>query len=88
MTEKHASDTPLTDEAERDTPQGDHTRAAFDFARRMERDRVRLLEALREAVAAVKVFHGPVAWDIYEENAPEMKRWKALLRELGEGEAA
>lgn len=38
-----------------------------------------LLSALREALDAVKTFHGPDCWDIYEANAPEMKRWRAAI---------
>lgn len=38
-----------------------------------------LLTALQEAIDAVKTFHGPDCWDIYEQNAPEMKRWRAAI---------
>lgn len=38
-----------------------------------------LLEALREAMDAVKTFHGPDCWDIYEQHSPEMKRWRAAI---------
>lgn len=38
-----------------------------------------LLEALREAMEALKTFHGPDCWDIYEKNSPEMKRWRAAI---------
>lgn len=38
-----------------------------------------LLEALRDAIDAVKVFHGPEAWDIYWEHSPECKRWRAAI---------
>jgi len=38
-----------------------------------------LLEALKETVEAVKIFHGPAAWDIYESKSPEMQRWKATI---------
>lgn len=37
-----------------------------------------LREALKEAIAAIQVFHGP-GWEIYRDCSPEMKRWKALL---------
>jgi hypothetical protein len=43
-----------------------------------------LLDALKEAVAAIRVFHGVPAWPIYETHAPEMKRIKAAIA-LGEG---
>ena len=38
-----------------------------------------LLAALQEAMQAVETFHGPVAWGIYCDNAPEWKRWNAVL---------
>lgn len=38
-----------------------------------------LLAALKEAIDAVKVFHGPNCWEIYEANAPEMRRWRAAI---------
>lgn len=37
-----------------------------------------LREALKEAIGAIKVFHGP-GWEIYRDHSPEMKRWNALL---------
>jgi len=37
-----------------------------------------LLEALKEAIDAIRVFHGP-GWEIYRDHSPEMKRWKALV---------
>jgi hypothetical protein len=37
-----------------------------------------LRQALKEAIAAVKLFHGP-GWELYRDHSPEMKRWKALL---------
>lgn len=36
-------------------------------------------EALRIARAAIKIFHGPTAWDIYEHGAPEMKQIAVAL---------
>ena len=52
-----------------------------------EREKVRRLrEGLREAMSAVRIFHGECGWDIYESNAPEWKRWTALLAE-GDGDA-
>lgn len=41
----------------------------------------KLVEAVREALGAIKVFHGEPGWDIYESNAPEMKRIAAALAE-------
>ena len=38
-----------------------------------------LLEALRDAIDAVKIFRGPEAWDIYWEHSPECKRWRAAI---------
>lgn len=38
-----------------------------------------LLAALREAMAAIRTFHGPGAWDIYYNNAPEMKRMRDAI---------
>lgn len=38
-----------------------------------------LVETLKEAIGIIKIFHGPVAWDIYEKQSPEMKRFSALL---------
>jgi hypothetical protein len=31
---------------------------------------------MSEAIETIKVFHGPDAWDIYYNNAPEMKRFR------------
>ena len=35
-----------------------------------------LRDLLLEAIETIKVFHGPDAWDIYYENAPEMRRFR------------
>lgn len=37
-----------------------------------------LRSALREAIGAIEIFHGP-GWELYRDHSPEMKRWKALL---------
>jgi len=41
-----------------------------------------LVEALRDAMTCIKVFHGPTAWDIYEKQSPEMKRFHAILAKV------
>lgn len=42
--------------------------------------RIEQLErALRDALEAVKVFHGPAQWDTYWNQSPEMKRARAAL---------
>jgi hypothetical protein len=46
---------------------------------RVREQRDALLQALRDARTAIKVFHGPVAWDIYERSSPEMKRIDAAI---------
>ena len=38
-----------------------------------------LLEALKEAVAIIEIWHGPQAWDIYNKASPEMKRINAAI---------
>ena len=43
-----------------------------------------LRSALVDMMDAVRIFHGPVAWDIYEKNAPEMKRARAALEEANQ----
>ena len=49
-----------------------------------QRDRIEALEAgLTEAISIIKIFHGPVAWDIYYKSSPEMKRLRALLGKEG-----
>lgn len=35
--------------------------------------------ALREAMDAVRIFHGKPAWEIFERQAPEWQRWKRVL---------
>lgn len=42
-----------------------------------------LAKALREARRTIRALHGPVAWDIYERNAPEMKLIDAALKAAG-----
>jgi colicin import membrane protein len=46
-----------------------------------------LLAALRDALEAVKTFHGPDAWDTYWNHSPEMTRCRAAI-ELATGEKA
>lgn len=43
-----------------------------------QRDPGEALEALREALECIRVFHGPVGWEQYLQS-PEMKRFNALL---------
>jgi hypothetical protein len=38
-----------------------------------------LREALKEAMDAVRTFHGKPAWEIYENRAPEWQRWLRVL---------
>jgi hypothetical protein len=38
-----------------------------------------LYAALEDAIGAVRVFHGPEAWDTYWNHSPEAKRWRAAL---------
>ncbi len=38
-----------------------------------------LKQALREAIKALRVFHGEPGWDSWDKGSPEMKRWRALL---------
>ena len=48
-----------------------------------------LLNSLREAMSAVEVFHGPIAWDIFRDHAPdapEMKRWLAAIAKATGGQ--
>lgn len=45
-----------------------------------------LLVALKEAVEVIRSWHGPVAWDIYRDHSPEMKRITAAIQ-AGEGGA-
>ncbi len=46
-----------------------------------------LLDALRDAMQAVEVFHGPIAWEVFRDHSPEMKRWRAAIAKAT-GEAA
>src|SRR5690348_2668477 len=39
-----------------------------------------LRDALIEARETIKALHGPIAWDIYDKNAPEMKRLNAAIK--------
>jgi hypothetical protein len=46
-----------------------------------------LLVSLVEALDAVKTFHGADCWDIYWDNAPEMKRARAAIANATGGAA-
>lgn len=37
--------------------------------------------ALKEAIDTIHTWHGDIAWDIYYEHSPEMKRIRAPLLE-------
>lgn len=39
----------------------------------------KLTDALNQAVIVIEMFHGPVAWEIYYNNAPEMKMIREIL---------
>lgn len=43
----------------------------------LERKVTELRAALLEAIECIKVWHGPVSWDIYYNHSPEMKRIRA-----------
>ena len=47
---------------------------------RAERDA--LAEALRDARETIEALHGPVGWEIYQDNAPEMVRLDAALAKV------
>lgn len=63
------------------------TLAELDADRRLIAAAPELLEALREAMDAVKTFHGPDCWEIYEQHSPEMKRWRAVIAKATGSEA-
>lgn len=41
-----------------------------------------LYEELVEAVNIIRVFHGELGWEIYEQKSPEMQRIKAALAKV------
>lgn len=47
--------------------------------REVKQQRDELLAALKEAIDAVRVFHGPEGWETYREHSPEMKRWSDII---------
>lgn len=49
----------------------------LDLLAAAEREK-RLRELLAEAVECIEVFHGPVAWGLYQQS-PEMQRFNAAL---------
>ena len=53
---------------------------------RVKEERDELVAALKDAQETIKALHGPVAWDIYDANAPEMKRLRAALSRYQEGD--
>ncbi len=53
-------------------------------AAKYKRQRDQLHSALIEAMLTIKALHGPAAWDIYERNAPEMKRIRAAMDAVDE----
>lgn len=55
--------------------------AAERKARREERESVVLL--LKRLRGVIRALHGPVAWDIYEKESPEMKALDAAILALG-----
>lgn len=40
------------------------------------------LAALRKARETIRALHGPVAWEIYDDNSPEMNQVNAAEKEL------
>lgn len=79
MTPKHQPATPLTDAFYKDRFKDPD---AIDFARKLEQDRSKLVEALRGAVSDI-VYLRPV----FPEDSDHGRRWKAyysILRKLGE----
>lgn len=44
-----------------------------------------LIAALREAIEIIKIWHGPEAWDIYNEHSPEMIRINEALASAEKG---
>ena len=50
-----------------------------DVAPETARQRDRLWGALEEAVRTIRALHGEPGWDIYKDNAPEMKRIQAAI---------
>lgn len=64
----------------------DDSKAALDVARLIA-SAPDLLVALEEAIAAVRVFHGPAEWETYRDHSPEMKRWTALIARAKGGAA-
>ena len=49
------------------------------LAHEMADENARLRAAVAEAIATIKVWHGPVGWDIYYYKSPEMIRIRAAL---------
>ena len=54
--------------------------ASFSFQHTVDQERIaKLTSALADARVTIKALHGPIAWDIYEKHAPEMKKINAAL---------
>lgn len=45
-----------------------------------------LLDALRDAISAVQIFHGHIDWETYRNHSPEMKRWNAAIAKATTGD--
>jgi hypothetical protein len=95
------SRTPITDAVEHEgiTKYGRHIAArgyrlqdALTHARRMEKDRKELRDALVASIKSVRAWHGmgipkhleEEMWNLYWENSPEMKPLRELLSRLGD----
>lgn len=64
-----------------------------DFAKQVDREarddsRQKINElaaALKEAKETIKIWHGPDAWEIYDQHSPEMRRLNAAIDLAEEG---
>lgn len=44
--------------------------------------KLNVAKCLEDLLAAVETFHGPIGWEIYQSEAPEMKRARTLLAKV------
>lgn len=56
-----------------------------ELERRLDENKHELHEALKRAKETIRIWHGEIAWEIYNDHSPEMRQINKVLAKVDGG---